>query len=270
VVLSYNHPELTARTLQSVLKVTSSHLITLVHNGSEAPHVQKLRTQFPQVEHLVFKSNRGYSGGANRGLAHVFQKKLWALFLTNDCELQTLPVSLPEQPGLFAPKIEIRKTGRTDSLGGLFHIQSARLEHCKVESEFTLRRKDVLPYAPGTAYLIHRYVFLDSGGFDERLGTYWEDVDFSVRVQQRGWPLSLISEIKIHHGIGKTCHKHREYTLYLYQRNRKTVGLRYVPSYRRPLLQVQLVGSWLRIASRLIRQRRTRDLRLLWKAALHG
>ncbi len=281
VILSYNHPELTARTVVSARKLVLDSQILLVHNGSLPQHQKHLQATFPEIEHLVLDKNRHFSGGANQGLAKAFARETrtamhtasdgrnislvapssdWVLFLTNDCQL--LHFECPNTaPALIAPLIFARKPGRVDSLGGRFHIQKAHLAHCKSKEEFESVRH---PYVPGTAFWIHRDVFEKTQGFDESLQTYWEDVDLSRRVQALGLPLLTDEKTQVLHAIGKTCHKDTLYTTYLYQRNRKRISLRYssnkIPVYG------SLWKSWLITAARLTRQRQWDRLKLLSKA----
>lgn len=172
---------------------------------------------------------------------------------------------LPQNPKMVAPRIELRKTGRVDSLGGTFDPARARLLHCQSELEF--HKPKLRHYIPGTAFLIHRDLFKLVGGFDETLGTYWEDVDFSQRVQAHGMELSLDPLWRIQHQVGKTCRPLAEYSLYYFQRNRKRISLRYSPRWRRPSLRIHLMLSWVTLGLRLMRQGRSRDLKWLLKAA---
>ena len=265
VVLSYNHPELTARTLKSVQALVSDSKILLVHNGSLTQHQKRLQDEFPTIEHLVLPENRHYSGGANAGLRHVFEKQNqsdsdWILFLTNDCQL--LNWRQPTgAPAMIAPLIYARKEGRVDSLGGRFDAHLAHLSHCKSESEFS---SAIRPYIPGTAFWIHRQVFKMTEGFDETLQTYWEDVDLSQRVRTLGFELRTDPETQVLHAIGKTCHKDTHYTTYLYQRNRKRVSLKYAdPKW--PVYGV-LWKSWITTTARMTKLRQWDRLKLLSRA----
>jgi hypothetical protein len=219
-ILSYNHPELTARTIESVLQFVSPKQVFLLHNGSRNEVVQTLEQSFPHLTHFVEEKNLGYSGGANRLLNEAFENFEQVLFLTNDCVLTQLqpPPDSPANRGLVAPLIMKRKTGRWDSLGGVLNVQTYHLKH-RTSASDRLKSNEIF-YIPGTAFWIHRESFRSLGNFDESFGTYWEDVDFSLRAQVLKIPLSTHEGTQIQHGIGKTCHKDSWYTLYLYQRNR--------------------------------------------------
>lgn len=226
-ILSFNHPEITAKCIRSVLPFSNVENIHLLHNGSLSQHVDSLKTQFPEIHHHILKDNRGFTGGTNEILKLVFKFSDWVFFITNDCELLT-PMTVPVVPGLFAPKIWRRKTGQIDSLGGVFTPLRKKLIH----SQLSNRKPFVWPrlqyfYVPGTAFIMHKSVFEKVGPFDESLHTYWEDVDYSVRAHRTGVLIDVLPNIEIRHAVGKTCHKDKFYTNHLFKRNREIVSRRY-------------------------------------------
>jgi GT2 family glycosyltransferase len=277
VILSFNHPELTTRTLQSAQSFVSDQDLLLVHNGSRQSFIDQLQKTFPTVQHLILETNRGYSGGVNAGLRVALRKSPWALLLTNDCQLLKYHhPSSDDLPALKAPQIFARKRDRIDSLGGAFEPLRGKLSHLKKPEElgslqtqsFKHRR---LPYIPGSAFWIHRDVFAATGDFDEGLGTYWEDVDFSVRAWRKGVPLIVDLQTQVLHSIGKTCHKNPHYTTYLYQRNRRLISKKYLRELQlsspiQARLRWQLTFDYSRLLTRFLRQRDWNKISLLWKS----
>ncbi len=276
VVLSYNHPELTAKAIGSVsaqrmrIKETMPLPLVLVHNGSDKRHVAALQLKFPEVDHLILNSNKGFSGGANEGIRYALenydQQSSWVLFLTNDCELESWP-ELPSNypPSFLAPWIWARKTNRIDSIGGKLNLITGVPSHLKSEEDFykliEKASKNEAPYIPGSAFLIHRAAFYQLKGFNEVFGTYWEDIDFSLRALKLGVPMRILSSFQVRHKIGKTCHKNSYYTTYLYQRNRHWVSRNYVKgSLSRLQLEAYLWSSWIKLSWRLFLARRYFDL----------
>lgn len=260
VILSYNHPDLTERTITSVRSLLKDQDILLVHNGSRPEHQTRLTEKFPNLGHLCLPANRGFPGGANAGLRQAFQESDWVLFLTNDCQLEEIQIP-QSQPGLIAPLIWARKKGRIDSLGGAFEISKAHLFHCKTIEDFM---KAKTKYIPGTAFWIHREVYLKTKGFDESLEMFWEDVDLSIRAARLGFFLGVDPSTKVLHAIGKTTHKNPHYTTYLYQRNRKRISLKYSDS--RVMVRCYLWKSWLSLGFRQLKQRNWQKLKLLKQA----
>lgn len=243
VVLSYNHPNLTARTLQSLIKQGLSNKTLLVHNGSREEVVESLQQQFPEIQHLVIPENRGFSGGANAGLKSAFKLYPWVFFLTNDC-VYIEGASLPTQSGLYAPLIFRRKISMVDSLGGTVNLLKAQLRHLR-ESDYKLKTH-IYFYVPGTAFLIHKDVFNETGGFDETLGTYWEDVDLSLRLKATRFKMSALPNWQVLHSVGKTCHKDSYYTIFLFNRNRIRVSRKFLEFRKNPCSRLVLESHLLK------------------------
>lgn len=244
LVLSYNHPELTRKCVQSLLDIANPEdewPIFLVHNGSEAIHIEKLKAYFPAITHLEMKTNLGYSGGLNFGLKNCFKDFERVVFVTNDVELISLPKLWPKELGFYAPKIYFRKLEKTDSLGGLFIPHLLKLIHIKNDVDFEeilkkSRSKWKIPYVPGSAFVLDREIYEQVGTIDESLHTYWEDVDFSARVYLKNLRMGVMKDLTFLHRVGKTCHQKPFYTTYLFQRNRRIVSFRYGYFFLKPLM----------------------------------
>jgi GT2 family glycosyltransferase len=293
-ILSYNHPEITARCVRSVLRFTlasgsssnspvhkSSNSyellkpdqIILVHNGSRSENVETLRQQFPQIQHLVMVENRGFSGGANAALLASFRQSDWCFFITNDTELIRLPEvnsQVLKKPAYIAPRIHFRRFGRIDSIGGQVFTSTGHLRHLKTAEEFfSIPKKEI--YVPGTAFLIHKGIFESVGEFDEALHTYWEDVEYSLRVSEKNLPIQFTTEIELIHSVGKTCHKDPYYTSYLYHRNRARVcrqKTQWVQGYglARAQLEFHLMYDYLKYSYRFAKKRRWDDVKSITRA----
>jgi GT2 family glycosyltransferase len=234
-LLSYNHPHHTQECLESILPHSEAREVYLIHNGSEKRWIDKLCNLFPQVHHLILSKNHGYSGGVNAGLRFIYQYHPWCALVTNDTKLLQLPpIKAIEElsPSFIAPLIWRRKIGKIDSMGGRFHPLKRKIWHCRSSEEFYQKRLFHFPYIPGTAFLLHREVFTSVGGMDESLHTYWEDVDFSMKVSRLGYPLLFRNDFQLLHKVGKTNHKNRFYTNYLFHRNKDLISLRYVTNWR--------------------------------------
>lgn len=221
-LLSYNHETLTALCLKSILdKKFPSDKIYLIHNGTNFIKYEQLKNQFPNIRHILIETNKGYSGGANHGLLEIFKEHQQVLFLTNDTEILELPWQFPKNKNFFAVPIYIRNTNKLHSTLGELNIAKGHLMHLSFEPAFLDFQPSKLRYIPGTAFGITKKLFVSLNGFDEAFHTYWEDVDLSYRATMAGFKLDYDSSFKIKHKIGKTCHKDRFYTLFLYQRNRR-------------------------------------------------
>lgn len=268
VILSFNHPELTARCVRQTLQHVPAEQLLLFHNGSQEKFVNELQKQFPHIQHTLTKNNKGFSGGANQALSLAFEKSPWVFFLTNDTELLKWTEKVDLEPGFYAPLIWDRKQKNWDSCGGAFDPWQARLRHLRGPQDHLKNREHF--YIPGTAFLLHKSIFEKLEGFDESYGTFWEDVDFSLRAQDLSLKMGKTDGFQVLHRGGKTCHKSSHYTLYLYQRNRWKLTLSFLKRHRRWLLACGLIfiyfSDFLRLSLRLLKQRRWKDWQLLGRA----
>jgi GT2 family glycosyltransferase len=233
MILSFNHPEWTERSVRSGLAQHSGEHIYLIHNGSEDRWIKRLQERLPNIHHLVIEKNRGFTGGTNFGLSHLYKIYDWVFFQTNDCLLLN-SLTPPDKPGFFAPLIFKRNTGKVDSLGGHFIPHKNQLKHCKNADEFYQKKWFHKRYIPGTAFWLHKNIFYSVGLFDESLHTYWEDVDYSQRVLSQGLYLDIYPQTQLTHGVGKTCHKVPFYTNYLFQKNKRTISEKYTSGFLKP------------------------------------
>lgn len=233
VLLSYNHPELTRQSLESLISHFKHIDIFLIHNGSEKITVEVLKNKFPEVNHVYMPENKGYSGGCNFGLMTAFKRSNWVYFFTNDTACVQIPKILPE-PGFYAPTI-YRATHfhkpekKIDSVGGYFNPKEKKLVHAKSVKEFeqSFQMENIIPYVPGSAFLMHISVFEQVGPMDESLHTYWEDVDFSARAFKLGIKPAIAKDFILTHKGGRTCRKNTYYTNILFKRNRDTICNKY-------------------------------------------
>jgi GT2 family glycosyltransferase len=225
-VLTYNHPNITIDCLKSVEPLVPSELLYVIHNGSLSEHREKVQSEFPELQHVIMPENKGFNGGCNEAMRVVLEKYEWLYFLTNDITLLQLG-PLPDVPGFYAPLIWRRKKDVVDSMGAAFIPEESKLYHLKTKEEFLNLPSGHLPYVPGTAFLIHREIFKQTGELDESLHTYWEDVDYSQRVRLGGLKMDLNLNFELIHKVGKTCHKDPFYTNHLFKRNRDIVSQRY-------------------------------------------
>ena len=226
LVPSYNHPLLSARAIQSLLdKNFIPSDIFLVHDGPEQSCIQKLKSDFPSINHLVTPKNLGFSGAVNCGLISAMKKKYqWYFIMSNDAQLLEF-VERPPHPGLVAVKVMGRKYQLVESLGGVLNFFTGSLKHLKVASRKIKFYQKF--YVPGAAFLIHHSVLETVGLLDENLFIYFEDVEYSLRVQKKMLPIYLFEGVCVSHQGRKTTGGNSLYTTYYFQRNRKKVCIKY-------------------------------------------
>lgn len=75
--------------------------------------------------------------------------------------------------------------------------------HPRVSTDYEadLRVDEPVPYPCAGAFLVHREVFRELGGWDTSFFLDHEDVDLFLRAWQRGWECVTVPDARIHHAV---------------------------------------------------------------------
>ncbi len=233
LILSFNKPEITRRCVVSCLKFFPESDIYLIHNGSLPQHQQQLHRDFPNIHHLSMAANQGYSGGVQFGLNWTLKERQYSFvfLVTNDCELEQFPPTdatlFQGQQPVFSGGQLLRRDGLLECKFGAVNLRSGRLRHLKNSPALS---KNEEHYIPGHFFLMSQSAWNILQKYETSLHTYWEDVEISLRAKRLGLNLTLCDELIVRHAGGKTTRGDSYYSLFLYQRNRKRITLRYSSS----------------------------------------
>lgn len=84
--------------------------------------------------------------------------------------------------------------------------------------EFDHEHDSTVPHVMGAFFMIRRSLFDAIGGFDETFFVYYEDLDLSLRVQQRGYAIQYLASESVFHRTGGTSRTARAKALsYLFE-----------------------------------------------------
>jgi len=83
-------------------------------------------------------------------------------------------------------------------------LWSTNSPHPRRTFEFTvpLDEGQAIPFPCGGAFLIHRRVYEDIGGWDTSFVLDWEEVDLFVRAWQKDWTCVTVPSAKVYHAVG--------------------------------------------------------------------
>jgi GT2 family glycosyltransferase len=168
--------------------------VVVVDDGSTDDSLTLLADRFPEVRVLPLGTNGGFARAANAGLRAVSAE---AVALVNtDVELapdwlERAAAALraaPQAAAVATKLLDLADPGLIYDAGDVLRRDGA----CEQRGRF---ERDVGRYdVPGEVFsacagaaLYRRAAALDAGGFDERLGTYLEDVDLGLRLRLAGW-----------------------------------------------------------------------------------
>jgi GT2 family glycosyltransferase len=175
IVLYRNTPEQIAKITGSARAaldrcgLPGPHAILLYDNGGEAPVPTP-----PGVKVLASATNRGFGAGHNALMAAAFADGADAYIGAN-----------PD--GAFHPDAIAHLVAQHRACGGRALIEAHEFpdEHLKVYDPETLATS----WISGACFFVPKSLFVETGGFDEHIFLYCEDVDFSWTALRQGYRL---------------------------------------------------------------------------------
>lgn len=200
--------------------------IVIVDNASGDDSVRRIRAAAPHVKLIISKTNEGFAGGCNKGVAASTGE--FVALLNTDAK-----------PDVSWVRAAVEKFAESETIGAVAsrvldwdgklvdYIGSAMTWYGMGYKPFTSQPIPKTPEVPqdvlfgtGSAMFVRRSAFNEVGGFDERYFMFFEDVDLGWRLNLLGWrfayePASLAYHK--HHGSMDAFGSHRE--TYLLERN---------------------------------------------------
>jgi GT2 family glycosyltransferase len=206
VTLSWNAPEFTMKALASIREQTAEpYEVIVVDNGSGPETLKALSTiDDPHVRVIYNKTNRGFAGGNNDGIAHA--RGDYVILLNNDVIVTTGWVEGLVDPFRRIPGLGI-SAPRSNLVAGDQQLADVRYRDENEMQAFALdRRREfarkgyLTDRAIGFCWCISRAVLEQVGALDERyaFGNF-EDDDYCMRVRAAGYWIYVCDDVFIHH-----------------------------------------------------------------------
>jgi len=227
ILVNWNSYDLTAqciRSLQQILDPVSITII-LVDNNSEDGSGAAIKSTFPDVHFIQANDNKGFTGGNNLGIAYAIQEKFeYTLLLNNDTTVAKdflLPLLhfMEEHPeaGAVQPLIYYHHQPTLIWNGGSYYHEW--LGHPSIQyigkklSDTPLQnqRPVSVDWITGCAFLVRTSLLTQIGGLSNNLFMYFEDIDISLRIREKGYQLWLVPQSAIWH-VGGMSNKNKEKT----------------------------------------------------------
>lgn len=192
-LVHWSAPDWCAAAAASILGSRGVDLrLFVVDNGGAEPRALAAALP-PGVEILPSGANRGFTGGANVGIAdwlRRFPEALFAVIGAHDLHVEPdalaqLVAAARAHPdyGILGPSI----TAPRPFSGGIW--DGRRHRALPLEPQTPLARRD---WVSGHCMLLRRECVEEIGGFDERLGSYVEDVELCLRAGDAGWAVGVV------------------------------------------------------------------------------
>lgn len=185
--------------------------IIVVDNGSTDGTVAWLAEAWPHIRVVALPENRGFTGGVNAGIDAATGE--WLALLNNDTEAEprwlSEALAVAERhpaAGMVASKLMLWDEREKIHSAGDFFTLSGRAGNRGVwQPDGPAFNNEEWIFAPcAGAALYKRALFEKVGTFDERFGSYLEDVDLAWRAQLAGFRCIFAPKAIVYHRVSAT------------------------------------------------------------------
>ena len=200
IIVSFNTLDLIGTCITSIADADdTAKEIFVIDNASTDGSVVFIQKNFPSVNLLVNRENRGFSVANNQVLAHC--RGRYIVFLNPDtrvmaCALQNAISFMDDNPhiGLAGMKI-------INPDGTLQESVSYRYPGEKYTRGEVSGLKGKIACVLGAGMIARREIMLKTGGFDEDFFLYGEDQDLCLRNRKLGYEIGYIDKaVVVHYG----------------------------------------------------------------------
>jgi len=221
IVVTYNSAEDILECLGSIYREMSDIEVIVTDNNSQDKTVELVRSKFPDVIVISMGNNLGFAAGVNRSISASSGELI--LLINPDCRI------LPGALSAMFQTIVFPQTGAVGPIlvteNGIVDKNSRRCDLSRKvifltilgvisgRSGLTALRKyyyydqpidQVMPvqFLSGSCMMVKREVIQRVGGMDAGFFLFGEDIDFSLRIRQRGFRLYYQPRARVIHYAG--------------------------------------------------------------------
>lgn len=217
VIPSFNGRKLLAGCLSSVEKAArelpaGSVEIVVVDDASTDGTAEWLARRRPRVRCIRLGENGGFAAAANAGIAAA--RGRWVAVLNNDTAVAAKWISAAarhfdhREIGCVASRIVVHGTDITESAGDGYTIAGLAYQGENGIAS-TGGRDAYTTFSACAAAAFYRRCALDEAGvFEERLESYYEDVDLGFRLNLQGWQTVCVPQSVCYHMRGGSYGAH--------------------------------------------------------------
>ncbi|MFL6216335.1 MAG: glycosyltransferase family 2 protein [Blastocatellia bacterium] len=228
IIVNWNTRDITRDCLRSVSHYAGGldYEVIVVDNASSDGSVEMIRAEFPGVRLIANDTNLGF-GRANNQAMRVARGQFFFLLnsdtLIFDDAIQRLIkfIAADSRIGIAGCKLLFEDRTLQSSCSRFPSLRVTLLEDLmlykflprRLQGELLLggywphdRARDV-DAVWGAAMMVRRQVFEQTGGFDERIFMYGEDLEWCMRVRDCGWRITFTPDAAIIHLNHKSSEK---------------------------------------------------------------
>lgn len=217
IIVHWKGIDLTKACLRSLQHISyPNYRIFLVDNGSSDRDGIDLQREFPEIGTILSEKNLGFTGGNNLGMAQALEQGFDSiLLLNNDTEVEAdfldkLVDAFAQQPKLGVAQALIFFNADRESVwsaGGSFVEAlgiSKTIGYGERKTELNLAKSRQLDWATGCCMLIRAEALREVGLLRDVFFAYFEDVDISLRIREKGWKIGLVHDAIIYHTVASS------------------------------------------------------------------
>lgn len=212
IILNYNNYYDTFNCIDSLLKNSNEICIVIVDNHSANSSFEEITRNYPNITCLKTDYNGGYAFGMNYGAKYALLNGAeYVLLLNNDTTVEKDAIKLLVQSaqkddniGIVSPKVlYMHDKNLIYSAGGEFKkwlcVGKGRFQ--RKETNLFGNEDREIDFAEGSCLLVKRKVFEEIGFIPEKYFMYFEDLDFSLKVNKK-FNIYYCSKAVIYHKAG--------------------------------------------------------------------
>jgi GT2 family glycosyltransferase len=237
VVVAYESGPMLADCLAAVRAQTVRDLeLILIDNASKDGAARVAAAQANDLVFVPNSENLGFAKAVNQGAR--LARGRWLVLLNPDAfaepdwlaALLAASEAFPEQRCFASRQLKADDPGRLDGMGDVMSAAGFGFRGGYNQPDPGLTEPAYVFSACGGAMMIDRELFLEMGGFDERLFCYCEDVDLGYRLQLRGIRTLLVPKATVRHvGSASTGGPRSDFAAFHGTRNRLWIYLKNTP-----------------------------------------
>lgn len=183
--------------------------IIIVNNGSTEPEAEGILSLLPErvrecILTVTLEANKGFGAGNNAGFSKASGEYIFLINPDTRLTATTVQVLIETaseygKAAVFAPCLRNENGVKERSFGNFPSVFSEMAAVIFADTLLKVKQKSVpgknfvqVDWVTGAAMFMQRKVFLDSGGFDENIFLYNEEVDLCKRLADLSVPVFYV------------------------------------------------------------------------------
>lgn len=220
--------------------------IVVVDNASHDGSAEYIEKQFPAVEVIRLKENRGFAAANNLAFEQLDGVE-WIALLNPDAFpepdwLQRLVEATRRHTGYgsYSSKLVMdEESGNLDGAGDVYHVCGLGWRRCHGQPKVACGDSEREVFGACAAAALYKKSALDAvGGFDADYFCYFEDMDLSFRLRLRGFGCMYVPTAVARHVGSATTGKKSDFSVFYGHRNMVWTFFKNMPG---PLLALYIL-----------------------------